>query len=69
MIKTKKDDIINLIDLTNIKNKPNIIKNEDFGKYYIVDQNNRYLVPVTELEYVMINKILDLEKRIEKLEK
>ena len=69
MIKTKKEELKDRIDLTNIKNKPKIIQGEDFGNYYILDSNNNYLMMISPLEYKMIDLLLDLEKRIEKLEK
>ena len=63
-----KEEIKSKIDLNRIEVKPNIIYGEDFGKDYLIDDKGNYLMPVSPLEFKLIEKIKDLELRIKKLE-
>lgn len=62
LIKEKCD--INRIEERTFKN----IIGEDFKVDYIIDDEGNAIIPVSPLEFKMIEKIKDLEKRIEELE-
>ena len=63
-----KEKIKNRIDLNNIQEKE-IIELLDSRKVdYLVDYEGNFIIPLSPLEVKLIGKILDLEKRIKKLE-
>ena len=64
----KLEELKNKIDLNKIEVKPNIIMGEDFGRDYLIDDKGNYLMPVSPLEFKLIEEIKLLKERVEKLE-
>lgn len=65
-----KEEIKNKIDLNNIEERTfsNFIE-EEYKADYIIDDKGNAILPVSQLEFKMIEKIKDLETRIVELEK
>lgn len=64
-----KEEVKKRIDLTNIQEKTIDGMFDSVKMDYLVDYEGNFILPVSQLEAKLIEKILDLEARIKILEK